>query len=606
MGELTADVKKNISIAETVIRSVAFGFKNYPVLLSVCAFTSMCNSVSYVFITWTSQRLFDSIADLAAGNEIYPVIYAILLMGLSYIGCQVASGLDSLFFLYIHRKVIGKLYEKFHDKAQRIAPICYEKPEHLDMIEKARSSIMPTADTSFSWLNIISYFTSYFIALGFVLHAISPVLVIALFIAFIPTIISQWLRLNIFSHLEDECAPIRRKMSSYEEAICGKSCFKETRALGAYHYLNRKYMNTVSELNQKQWQSEKQSNIMLLISRIITALGYMAVIILLIYLLVMKSITVGGFAAVFSSLYMMFSMAENFFGSELGLLAQNAAKAQNLFRFFELEESGGSSGNYDYNSGIELQNVHFTYPNAKKEALHAVNIKLAPGETMAIVGENGAGKSTLAKLIMGIYRPDTGTVMTGGLSTGKTDPAVIYRHCTAVFQKFIKYQMTLSENVMISDSEGFSQECDGKIKAALRAADLDIGKETFPGGLQTMLSREFDGIDLSGGQWQRLAIARGLYRIHDIIVLDEPTASIDPLEEYRLYEKFASISKNKIALIVTHRLGAVKLADKIIVLDNGEIKESGTHQELMSSGGLYARMYHAQQEWYDFKPTMME
>jgi ATP-binding cassette subfamily B protein len=247
----------------------------------------------------------------------------------------------------------------------------------------------------------------------------------------------------------------------------------------------------------------------------------------------------------------------------------------------------------NFNEGIEVINASFRYPGNEKLVVKNINLKLNIGETLAIVGENGAGKSTLVRLITGIYLPVEGTVKVGGADMKEISASAVYNGISAVFQKFQRYKMTLHDNVAISDSMNKS-----KIEDAILKAGLDPEKINLPEGTETMLAREFNGVDLSGGQWQRVAIARGLYRVHDMIILDEPTAAIDPIEETRIYKKFAEISRGKISVIVTHRLGSAKIADRIIVMDEGRIVEAGTHDELLKAGGKYSYMFAEQARWY--------
>lgn len=229
-----------------------------------------------------------------------------------------------------------------------------------------------------------------------------------------------------------------------------------------------------------------------------------------------------------------------------------------------------------------------------KYAVKNVSLTLHKGETLAVVGENGSGKSTLIRLIAGLYLPEKGCVKKNGVDTRELAMGALAAGTSAVFQKYQRYQMTLAENITISDP---SADC-GKagMDSVCDMAGVETG--TFPEGYETMLSREFDGIDLSGGQWQRVAIARGFFRSHDLIILDEPTAAIDPYEETMIYNRFAEIARNKTAVIVTHRLGSVKLADRILVMKDGEAVQTGTHEELIAWEGEYKRLYEAQEQWY--------
>ncbi len=168
---------------------------------------------------------------------------------------------------------------------------------------------------------------------------------------------------------------------------------------------------------------------------------------------------------------------------------------------------------------------------------------------------------------------------------------------SGVFQKFQKYQMTLRENVMISDLD--TEREDGTLLETLKKADVDIESQSYPDGLETMLSREFDGVDLSGGQWQRVSIARGINRDSKVIVLDEPTAAIDPIEETKIYKKFKEISDERTTVLVTHRLGSARIADRIVVMENGRVAEIGTHDELIHKKGTYYVLFKSQAQWYE-------
>ena len=172
----------------------------------------------------------------------------------------------------------------------------------------------------------------------------------------------------------------------------------------------------------------------------------------------------------------------------------------------------------------------------------------------------------------------------------------LFRNTSAVFQKYQRYQMTLRENLGISETGRPARDAD--LDPICAAAGIEQRGANYPEGYDTMLSREFDGVDLSGGQWQRIAIGRSFFRTNRLIILDGPTAAIDPLEETAVYNRFANLAKDKTAVIVTHRLGSVRLADRILVMKEGVLAEQGTHEELLLSGGEYARLYKAQEQWY--------
>ena len=276
----------------------------------------------------------------------------------------------------------------------------------------------------------------------------------------------------------------------------------------------------------------------------------------------------------------------------------------NLIYFLSLPERGGDNQHEGDNSGrIELDHVSFTYPGSQNAVLNDVNLSIS-NETVAIVGMNGAGKSTLIKLLTGIYTPDSGRVTINGLDTALSSVDALCSNTSGIFQNFQKYKIGLRDNAAISDME--RDTTDGELTDLLNQVNLKEQTEALPNGLDTMLSADFDGVELSGGQWQRLAIARGLHRKHGIIVLDEPTSAIDPIEEKYLYEQFANIAKGKTAVIVTHRMSSARIADRIVVMHDGTIVEEGTHERLMALGGRYAWMFKKQASWYQNDTTALQ
>ncbi len=379
--------------------------------------------------------------------------------------------------------------------------------------------------------------------------------------------------------------------------------FKETRILGAYSFFITRYFTQLKKLSKAEWSKSKRINILELIMGLTRTVGYAGILYMLVTALLAGEISVGAFAAVFTSIAILFERMNEVVNGLVARISEFMGTAHNFIRFMELPERGGVDRSPDFSKGIIAENISFTYPNSKNKSVDNVSLKVNAGETISIVGENGAGKTTLVRLLIGLYVPHEGKVLLNGMDTSKTNNKSLFSYLSGVFQRFQKYQMTLNENIHISDIDSESDKTGNRMNQVIDQAGVEIYGASFPNGGETMLSREFEGVDLSGGEWQRVAIARGLYRFHDVIILDEPTASIDPIEESRIYKKFMEISKGKTAIIVTHRLGSTKVADRVVVMDKGSIVDIGSHYELMDKGGLYADMYNAQAEWYAERRT---
>ena len=241
--------------------------------------------------------------------------------------------------------------------------------------------------------------------------------------------------------------------------------------------------------------------------------------------------------------------------------------------------------------GIHLHDVAYRYPGADTDVLSDVNVHIRPGEILAIVGENGAGKTTLAHILAGLRSPTAGRVTIDGIDTATISSEDLRRACTVVFQHPARYPTTLHENLALDSTDA----SDSHVAATL--TQVGLSTEQYP--LNTFLGPEFGGVDFSGGEWQRVAIARSLIKeAGEFVIFDEPTAALDPLAELEIFQQFVELVDGKTALLIAHRLGPTRLADRVVVLDNGRIVEIGNPTELLQQNGKYAEMFAAQSEWY--------
>jgi ATP-binding cassette subfamily B protein len=247
--------------------------------------------------------------------------------------------------------------------------------------------------------------------------------------------------------------------------------------------------------------------------------------------------------------------------------------------------------------GIRFENVGFKYPGTEVWAVRHISFFLEPGEKLALVGENGAGKTTLVKLLARMYDPSEGQILIDGIDVRQFKIESYRKMIGVIFQDYVRFSFKAGENVAVGQIE--ESENTQQIKTAAEKSLADPVIQKLPGGYDQMLGKRFsEGIDLSGGEWQKIALARAYMRDAQIVILDEPTASLDARAEYEVFKRFSELTKGKSAVIISHRFSTVRMADRILVLKNGELLELGTHEELLSSNGLYAELFHLQAQGY--------
>ncbi len=546
------------------------------------------------------QGVFDCVGLLnEEKSQFQTVIFLLLGLLIIKLTNEIVNGIAYCLAEDYDNQSIQALTYQLNEKVMKLNPIFFEEKEQLDTIEKAYNGILVSVHFMNTLMDTVFVYSPYFIFIGIYLAYLNPMLMIALIFIFLPVLLGQKLKIKQYGSLENTVAPLRRQVEYYGDCLASTEYLKETRMLGATPYFLRLLKQSIDTMNQEAWKTDKKANLIELAIKNISLIGYIAILVLLFISILNHSIGSGAFVVIFSYIDKMFQMMEEVIGKRLGNISANISKIENYITFMEYEQENNKTGNnQSYNTKnkgeIKLKDVWFSYPNRNSFALKGINLTIKQGEIVAIVGENGSGKSTLVRILSGLYEATKGTVQNTFLSKEDENH---YENVSCVFQDFQRYKCSLEENITISDKRNKNEK--KRLQQVMEFSELTVDENTFPYGYQTILSREFGGVDLSGGQWQRIAIARGYYKNSELFILDEPTSAIDPMEEIRVYEMLSQMVVEKTAFIVTHRLGAIRFATKIIVMENGQILDIGSHNELLQRCNQYKNMWNTQLKVYE-------
>lgn len=522
------------------------------------------------------------------------MIYLGVIWGV-FVASEVSNSVFYACMVKIDSKVGMQLGIELGEKGGRLSLIQYEDVEINNRLKRAQDCIEHGrfSDLSLSVFNILAEVLKVGSTL-FILARFSPLLALVSLLSVVPYFVVRLIRGKEFYELKKYQAAGERRRNYLYDLFGDKRVVKELRIFGIESYIEEKLYQTRDAMNQELWDFKKRDICSFLLCEILCKCGYVLSIIIAILLLLNHRLDFGMLAASLVA-FTSFQLAAKYFLISLGRIPECAAFVRDYYDFIDIDEDVHGTEKFEPNfDKINVKNVCFAYPNTDHLTISDISLDIKKNESIAIVGNNGSGKTTLVKLLTDLYKVQEGEILYGTQNINDLETKEFYQNVSIVSQDFVKYEMTLQENIGISDWKQMGNT--DKIQELLKQMDLPELSEVDT--LNTLLGSEFDGRDLSIGQWQKLAIARGMFKESSIIVLDEPTAALDPIMETTILKMFLQIAKEKTAIIVSHRIGICREVDKIIVMKKGKVVEIGNHDELLAKKGEYYQLYKMQQKWY--------
>ena len=495
--------------------ALALCVKEVPVISVLLMLVYAVKAIIVVLNINMLQQLFEGIQDCLEGKKDMKAVYMLVGMVLVYMVLQhVMNAASNVFQSFYINKCIEKVMYKLHKEVDTVSPIFFEDTARLDFINKAKNGAEGMAVFTRNLIYILFYDIVYLVSMIFYLVSLRPLLAFVCLFVFIPNFMSHIVRIQIFDKMEDLSVRPWRKKEYFEQCIVSREYYKETRLFGAVEFFKNKYLDSLEELKLIKYEACKKNGLIDLGLSITMVVSYMGIIIVLMDSLLKNFVTVGAFAAVYAALDEFFLQMDCILQYDFGNVTSEFGKIKNYFEFMELvkEESRLKKGKEQIEEFLyaRMDGLHFAYPNGEA-VLKDINFFIDKGETIAVVGENGSGKSTFSKVLSGLYQPQKGKYIINGRDSSEIDTDAIFSNVSVVFQNFMKYQMSLRENIIFSENK--ADEVDRKLEYIL--AEVGLKEKADELGLDAVLSREFGNKDISGGEWQRLAIARAIYKAHD-------------------------------------------------------------------------------------------
>jgi len=551
---------------------------------------------------WVSKLILDAVVGRImrkSGNlqQVWKLVA--LELALAVLG-DVLGRANTLFDSLLGDRFTNRVSVRLMQHATGLDLASFEDPVFYDKLERARRQTTGRLTLLASLLNVCQDMLS-LISLSGILFVYAPWLMLLLVAAVIPAFLGETHFTTLAYSALYRWTPQRRQLDYLRFLGAGAQSAKEIKIFGLGRHLSERYHEISDAIEQENKKlGIKRATVGAALNLVSTG-GYYAA-----YIVVLGKALAGAFSiGTFTMLTGAFQRSRTYIEkilSSFNDISEQAMFLTDLFDFFAMEPTIRSLPNAlpaprPIRDGFEFRDVAFAYPGSSRLVVKEINFRLYPSEKIALIGENGAGKTTLVKLLSRLYDPTAGSIFLDGVDLREYDVESLRREIGVIFQDYMRYDMVVRDNIGFGKIESLQDE--PRLQTAAHKSLANHLIDRLPNGYDQMVGRRFEGgVDLSGGEWQKIALARAYMRDAQLLILDEPTATLDARAEYEVFQRFADLTRDRMAVLISHRFSTVRMADRILVLAEGAIQEQGTHQQLVALGGRYAELFELQAAGY--------
>ena len=577
-------------------------WRSGPLVVTLGLVFRLLTSLLPIALLWIAKLIIDSIVHVVTGHQAIPSGFWWLVA--AEFGLAVCSSVLGRTIDYLDA-LLGDKYTRYVSievikHAAELDLANYEDPVFYDCLERARVQATDRLGMIQS-IGRLAQQAITAISLSVSIVLFSPWLLLLLLLGVLPAFLgeSHFAFLGYATNFRQ--TPVRRQLDYLRVLGGSREAAKELRLFGLRNFLVERFTKLSDQLYEENVGLARRRLVAGAFLSVVGTAGYYSAYVFVVWRTITGALTIGQLTFLSGAIVQASGNIQQIF-SILASIADQALFLTDLITFMEMQPTIRSKPNSlpaprPIKRGFEFRNVSFRYPGNSRLVLNGLDFRLRPGERIALVGENGEGKTTIVKLMTRLYDPSEGEVLLEGVDLREYSLEDLYREIGVIFQDFMRYEMTARENIAVGQIEDLDRLC--SLQRAARKSMADDVIERLPRDYEQMLGRRFEGgVDLSGGEWQKIALARAYLRNAQVLILDEPTAGLDARSETEVFRRFTELTTAKTALFISHRFSTVRMADRIVVLQDGRISEDGSHDELASRGGLYAEMFEMQAVHY--------